>query len=155
MTWPFILIILTNFLVDNSCFTAVLYCDYLELVLPSYYFKSCTLDPLSGSCLFSCRLSASCSCVVFCRILGSCERLILGIRSAAGHRIMVKMSRYCDQCHTILFKLGCNQVIMFYWTVWMYNMQAPFFRCWLITAGVLAAPGGVEFRWAHLIPSWE
>lgn len=39
-----ILIILTNFLVDSSCFTAVLYCDYLELVLPSYYFKSCTLD---------------------------------------------------------------------------------------------------------------
>lgn len=35
------------------------------------------------------------------------------------------------------------------------NMHVDFSEILIISVGIVAAHGGVEFRWAHLIPSWE
>lgn len=37
----------------------------------------------------------------------------------------------------------------------MHNMHVQYSEILAIIVGVFAARGGVEFRWAHLIPSWE
>lgn len=93
-----------------------------------------------------------------------CEQLILGLRSAAGHRITVKMSVTlsvkCDQCNKLLVKWKCRRWRREDNSFCLYqsldaDMHVHFSEILAVTVGVFAAHGGVEFKWAHLIPSWE